>query len=235
MKIKFVSKVIMFQHALEFKVVIHVCYNQQTLALQGKIPTSQVWAIVEVIASTLALVVSSCVLNQHCGYWLLSDALANAINLCVKLTQKRLQLEIQMNPILAYQFDVKLFLLTSRMRLEVNHVLVPFLDYLHEFDPKKAHMMLALMFDPKFKDLSIVNNYVKRNMAIIVTTRCDSKTLMPLLCSTYWKVNVFVEPTKKFVTQELPLAMFGVGLSPNDIAIEHVSFYIHNCWFMHSK
>jgi hypothetical protein len=39
----------MFQHALEFKVVIHVCYNQQILALQGKIPSSQVCAIVEVL------------------------------------------------------------------------------------------------------------------------------------------------------------------------------------------
>jgi len=31
-------------------------------------------------------------------------------------------------------------------------VLVPFLDCLHQFDPKQVHMMLALMFDPKFKD-----------------------------------------------------------------------------------
>ncbi len=80
MKTRFASKVTTFQHALEFKVVIHVCYNLQTLVLQGKIPTSQVWAIVEVTASTLALVVSSYVFNQCCGYWLLTDALANVIN-----------------------------------------------------------------------------------------------------------------------------------------------------------
>jgi hypothetical protein len=173
-----------------------------TLALQGKIPTSQVWAIIEIIASTLALVVSSCVLNQRCGYWLLSDAFANAINLCVKLIQERIQLEIQMSSIPTSQFDVKLFLLTNRMRLQVNRMFIPFLDYLHEFDPKKAHMMLALMFDLRFKDLFIVSNYVRRNMAIIATTSYDSKTLMPLLCSTYWKVNVFAEPTKTFITQE---------------------------------
>jgi len=63
-----------------------------------------------------------------------------------------------MNFIPAFQFDAKLFLLANRMRLEINHVLVPFLDCLHEFDPKNAHMMLALMFDPKFKDLYIMNN-----------------------------------------------------------------------------
>jgi hypothetical protein len=67
MKIRFVSKVTLFQQALEFRVVIHVCYNQQTLALQGKIPTTQVWAIAKLITSTLAPVVSSCVFNQCCG------------------------------------------------------------------------------------------------------------------------------------------------------------------------
>jgi hypothetical protein len=76
---------------------------------------------------------------------------------------------------------------------------------------------------------------VRRDMATITTTRYDFETLMSLLCSTYWKVNAFAKPTKTFVTQEWPLVVFGARLSLNDIAIEHVSFYIHNCWLMHSK
>jgi hypothetical protein len=64
-----------------------------------------------------------------------------------------------MNSIPPSQFDAKLLLLTSRMQLEVTCVLVPFLDYLHQFDIKKVHMALAIMFDPRFKDLSIMNNY----------------------------------------------------------------------------
>jgi len=140
-----------------------------------------------------------------------------------------------MNYIPTSQFDTKLLLLTNRMWLEVNHVLAPFLDCLHEFDPKKAHMMLTLMLDPWFKDLSIINNYVGRDMATIVATRHDFEILIPFLCSTYQKVNVFAKPTKTFFTLEWPLVMFGAWLFPNDIAIENVSFYIHNCWFMHSK
>ncbi len=35
------------------------------------------------------------------------------------------------------QFDAKLFLLAHRMQLEIICVLTPFLDYLHQFDPKK--------------------------------------------------------------------------------------------------
>jgi hypothetical protein len=38
-----------------------------------------------------------------------------------------------------------------------------------------------------------------------------------------------------FVTQEWLLVVFNATRSPNDIAIEHVDFYIHNCWLIHSK
>jgi hypothetical protein len=48
-------------------------------------------------------------------------------------------------------------------------------------------------------------------------------------------MNAFAKPIETFVAQEWPLVVFNAGQSPNDIAIEHVNFYIHNCWFMHSK
>ncbi len=78
---------------------------------------------------------------------------------------------------------------------------IPFLDCLHEFDPKNAHMMLALMFEPRFKDLFIMNNYVGRNMATIAT-RHNFETRILILCSTYRKMNDFAKPTKTFVTLE---------------------------------
>jgi hypothetical protein len=62
-----------------------VCYNQQTLVLQGRIPIPQIWAIVEISVSTLALILSSCVFNQHDNYWLFGGALENAFNFYVKL------------------------------------------------------------------------------------------------------------------------------------------------------
>jgi hypothetical protein len=48
-------------------------------------------------------------------------------------------------------------------------------------------------------------------------------------------VNVFAEPIWTFVAQERLLVECNAQWSPNDIAIEHVNFYTHNCWFMHSK
>lgn len=37
--------------------------------------------------------------------------------------------------------------------MEVIQMLAPFFNYVHEFDFKKVHMMLILMFDYKFKDV----------------------------------------------------------------------------------
>jgi len=156
------------------------------LVLQCKTLTTQIWAIEKISVSTLALVVSSCVLNQHRSYWLLNDAFANALNLCVNLTNEGLKLEIQMSSILASQFDTKLLLLASKMQLEVTCVLVSFLDCLHQFDPKNLHMMLVLMFDPKFNDIFILSNYVRIKKATIVVTKYDSETLI-LLCVQLFK------------------------------------------------
>jgi hypothetical protein len=36
-----------------------------------------------------------------------------------------------------------------------------------------AHMMLPLMFDPKFKDFSIASNYVGRDMVTTIITKYD--------------------------------------------------------------
>jgi hypothetical protein len=35
--------------------------------------------------------------------------------------------------------------------------------------PKKIHMMLALMLDPRFKDLSILNSYMGIEKSTIIT------------------------------------------------------------------
>jgi len=81
MKAMFASWVILFQETLEFKHIIALCYGRQhSLALQGHVPSPQVWAIGQIVANTLGLVVQQCVLNKSWDYWLFSDALAAAIS-----------------------------------------------------------------------------------------------------------------------------------------------------------
>jgi hypothetical protein len=49
----FASKYILFQKILEFKYGIAFCYKrQQSLGLQGCVPSSQIWAIAQVAANS---------------------------------------------------------------------------------------------------------------------------------------------------------------------------------------
>jgi hypothetical protein len=65
------------------------------------------------------------------------------------------------------------------------------------------------MFDPRFKDFLILNNYVGIKIATIVVTRHDSKTLIPLLCSTYQKNHTFIEHPSNYGPPKTTIAMFG--------------------------
>ncbi len=76
MKTRFVSRIIWFQETLEFKHTIVLCHGrQQSLALQGHMPSPQVWAIVPIVVNTLGPMFQQCVFNKSQGYWLLLDAL----------------------------------------------------------------------------------------------------------------------------------------------------------------
>jgi hypothetical protein len=67
-KIRFASKVFIFQETIEFKHVIALCYgSQQSLTLQGCVPNPQVWIVTQVV-DILGLVVQQCMFNHIQGY-----------------------------------------------------------------------------------------------------------------------------------------------------------------------
>ncbi len=41
---------------------------------------------------------TTCVVNQHCGYWLLLNAFASTIKLYAKLTKEKLELQAKVDP-----------------------------------------------------------------------------------------------------------------------------------------
>jgi hypothetical protein len=57
-------------------------------------------------------------------------------------------------------FDVELIIFHNNMRAEIVKVIKPFLQFLQAYDSKQVHNMLALMLDPRFKSLKVVENYV---------------------------------------------------------------------------
>jgi hypothetical protein len=69
-----------------------MCYSHQIEALVNMIPSTMTWAILKAIYEALFLVVITCVVNQHCGYWLLSNAIASTIRLYVKLEKEKLDM-----------------------------------------------------------------------------------------------------------------------------------------------
>jgi hypothetical protein len=80
-KTRFASKVIMFEKTLEFKQTIITCYKRQkTIALQQKVVKAQTWVVTKVITSTLNHVVTTCVMNQSHGHWLLLNVLTIALH-----------------------------------------------------------------------------------------------------------------------------------------------------------
>jgi hypothetical protein len=60
--------------------------------------------------------------------------------------------------------------------------------YFWLFDLK---FFFALMLDLKFKDISILNNYMEIGKITIAAIKYDFKILIPLLCSIYQKVHPF--------------------------------------------
>jgi len=58
--------------------------------------------------------------------------------------------------------------------------------------------MCALMFDFRFKNIFIMNNYVGIEKAIIATTRYNSKTLMPF-CVQLIKKFILLQNTHKIL------------------------------------
>jgi hypothetical protein len=86
-------------------------------------------------------------------------------------------------------------------------------------------MMLALMFDPRFKDLLILSNCVGIEKPTIAT-RYDSEIIIPFLCSTYQDFHIFAKHPSNFGPQERPLVVFGARLTQDEIVMEHVSFFV---------
>jgi hypothetical protein len=91
MKIKFASKVIMFEETLGFLNAIIFYYSRQKFApLQWKVLEAQMWAITKIVTFALNPIISTCVLNQSKGHWLLLNVLIIAITLIVNMEVKLL-------------------------------------------------------------------------------------------------------------------------------------------------
>jgi hypothetical protein len=75
-------------------------------------------------------------------------------------------LELSIGPEIFDLFEVEICLLHKNMRLEVIKVIKHFLEFPNSFYAKQPHNMMAIMLDPHFKALQIVENFVGCGNAI---------------------------------------------------------------------
>jgi hypothetical protein len=79
------------------------------------------------------------------------------------------------------EFDSKLLTLQKNMQHEVIKVIRPLFLFLKTFDPHSVHNMFAIMLDPCFKSIQIVENYVGLGATICLAFEYDTETRIPLL------------------------------------------------------
>ncbi len=71
------------------------------------------------------------------------------------------------------------------IRKEVCGVLDSFLSFLRRFENRKAHNMLSLMLDPKFKSFCLVFSFVGREESVNIVDEYDRRTLYPMFLKCY--------------------------------------------------
>jgi hypothetical protein len=107
--------------------------------------------------------VNACVMNQSRGHWLLIGALFTTITMSCTLKE-----ELEMHPILNNLVEdaIELDLLASNIKRDVYNVLDVFLSFLKKFDERKTYNLLALMLDPRYKNLVIVSTFVGKELSV---------------------------------------------------------------------
>ncbi len=79
------------------------------------------------------------------------------------------------------QFDVKVFIFQKNMQAQIDKVIKLCLYFLIAYESHQVHNMFALMFDPCFKSLWVLKNYVGRGNVIHLVIEYDAKVIIPLM------------------------------------------------------
>jgi len=65
--------------------------------------------------------------------------------------------------------------------VEVINVLRHFLSFIKSFSWERAHNMVVLMLDPRFKGMDCIMDYIGRDQPAILLQQYDELVVMPLL------------------------------------------------------
>ncbi len=86
-------------------------------------------------------------------------------------------------------FDGELYLFPQQMQKQMVQVLNPFLSFMASFQKAKAHNMLAMILDLRFKELGLVIQYVSKERTLHIAGEYDHQVLFPFLICAYKYLN----------------------------------------------
>nr|XP_024359895.1 uncharacterized protein LOC112274515 isoform X1 [Physcomitrium patens] len=223
---RFASKVILCQEALDYQPVLQLCSASQSDGMFFDVPSVETWAIAKAVTVALNPVLQQCVMNRSKGYWLLSDAIAAALSLYLQLHKETINRSLP-DPKLDPHFESELEVLQVRLVQEVMSTLSLSLNFTLDYSAKHSHNMLALMLDPRYKGLSLLKDYVGRDMALAVVAEVDNRALLPCLVTVFKQLNPSsvenvsaLSPTSKDFFDENSL--FGSSASHDEAIVGHL-------------
>ena len=95
------------------------------------------------------------------------------------------------------------------MTSESIEVIKACLAFAIDFTCEKAHNMLSLMLDPRYKGLHVINDYVGHEKAMHIVAEYNQLAFVPLLVNVSWLLNPSLENTLAPTLEATTDSLFG--------------------------
>jgi len=82
-------------------------------------------------------------------------------------------------------------------------VLDSFLSFLKKYENNKAHNMISLMLDPRFKSLCIISSFVGKEQSVALVEEYDRKSLYIMLGKCHEHLHPFVRLNRNCANQDI--------------------------------
>ncbi len=95
--------------------------------------------------------------------------------------------------------NIKLRNLVMNMKKEVCGVIDHFFSFLTKYDEMKAHNMLSLMLDSKYKILRLISSFIGCEQGVLpIVEKYDRRSMFPMLLKSYHHLLSIIREWKLF-------------------------------------
>jgi hypothetical protein len=93
--------------------------------------------------------------------------------------------------------------LASNIKKEIIQVFDYLLSFFKKYEERKAHNMLSLMLDPKFKTLCLMSSFINLEQSKAIVEKYDKKSLFSMLLKCYYHLHPLVESERGVVDERV--------------------------------